>query len=273
MSSEGASWRTKSYGRIAGGEIERCVSMFKEAWAGRLMWSLDGGEEKWLESVQRLMPVLNWTPYYQLSFTEVIARIVVVAGLANAVTTAVETENPVSSLLDAVGDIPEVAPDHPEAIPLAFAMVGNLDAIARYSRSINDLILACKSGDFEALFQALSVDSYLSTMPFFQAAMRLGQLANDESMAESVFRAIKGSHKKRFEYAELRWVEYLLREQGAFEACSREEIYELIIVHLGLYDPTGVKKDPKSALFTLFRAWQKGAGIQNPRFGFSGKAK
>lgn len=202
-----------------------------------------------------------------------LAKIAVVAGLGPKLAEAVNASNPAAFMLDAVDVLPDEAPDHPAALPLAFAMIGNLDAIACYSRSVNDMIEQARNGDAEALFAALSVDSMVLTMPFFQSALRLGQLSGDASFAEQVFAAIKGPHRKRFEYPELRWVEYLLRDQGAFEACSKQEIYELVVEHLKVYDVSGVKEDAKAGLFKLFRTWQKQAGIQKPRFGFSAQGK
>lgn len=267
-------WRNHKYGRISGADLERCLKMFREVWADRQTWSdVNHDEDKWWEAVQKLIPVANWTPYYQLTLVELLARIAVISGIADTLVAAVNSGAPATFLLDAFDDIPDIAPDHPEAIPLAFAMIGNLDAIARYSRSINDMMVACKEGEIEALLQALSVDSYVSTMPLFQASMRLGQLSGDSSAAEDVFKAIRGPHKKRADYPDLRWAEYLLRDQGAFASCSKEEIYELIVERLAIYDPKGEKKDAKSALFKLFRTWQLQAGIQKPRFGFSAATK
>lgn len=202
-----------------------------------------------------------------------LAKIAVVSGLAPKLSEAVESSSPASFLFDAVNELPDEAPDHPAALPLAFAMIGNLDAIACYSRSINDMIEKAKEGDVQSLFVAVSVDSLVSTMPFFQAALRLGQLSGDPSAASEIFKAIKGPHRKRLEYLELRWVEYLLRDQGAFEACSKQEIYELVVEHLKVYDVAGDKEDAKAGLFKLFRTWQKQAGIQKPRFGFSVQGK
>lgn len=274
MGSMSSDWKRRKYGRISGGDIERALGMFREVWSERLTWAdVSQDEEKWWESVQKLIPVVNWTPFYQLTLIELLARIAVVSGVADTLLAAVESSDPTSFILDAVNEIPDAAPNHPEAMPLAFAMIGNLDAIATYSRSINDMIAACKDGDVEALFQALSVDSYISTMPFFQASMRIGQLSGDASAAELVLKSIKGPHRKRAEYPELRWAEYLLRDQNAFGSCTREEIYTLVVEHLGIYDPGGNKKDAKAALFKLFRNWQLEAGIQNPRFGFSARAK
>jgi hypothetical protein len=261
-------WRLRQYGRITGAQIEQCLNVFREAWVDRESWvELASSEDKWLASVQKLMAVQNWTPFYQITLLELLGKMASLTGILDELVEALKAPDPTAAILDI--EVPDDPPDHPAAMPLAFAMVGNLEAIARYSRSINDMILACRGGDLQALFDALSVDSYVSTMAFFQAAMRVGQLSGDAEAAASIFKSIRGPHKKRFDYPELRWTEYLLRDQGAFEACTREEIYDLVVVHLGIYDPAGKKKDSKAALFTLLRAWQKQAGIQNPRFGFS----
>lgn len=267
-------WRFQKYGRISGSDIERCLGLFCEVWRERSEWQTgDPDEAKWFESVQKIMQVPNWTVFYQDSLVVLLAKIAYVSGLADTISKAGEAEDPAAFLLDSLDSIPDEAPDHPAAVPMAFAMIGNLDAIARYSMSINDMVEACKQGDLNSLFLALSVDSLISTMPFFQAALRLGQLSGDSSFAGEIFKAIKGPHKKRLEYPQLRWTEYLLRDQGAFEACSKQEIYELVVEHLRIYDPMGTKADAKAALFKLFRTWQKEAGIKNPRFGFSAKKR
>ncbi|MBW8312568.1 MAG: hypothetical protein K0M64_11110 [Rhizobium sp.] len=267
-------WEEKLYGRITGRAIARCLAMFQEIWAERAAWQISQQDEsQWLKAFQRLAAVPNWTVYYQDTLIELLAKIAVVSGIGPILKDAVEATDPIAFLLDAVDSMPDEVPEHPATLPLAFAMIGNLDAIACYSRSINDMIQTAKQGDINALFAALSVDSMVSTMSFFQVGLRLGQLSGDSSSAEQVFRAIKGPHKKRLEYPELRWAEYLLRDQGAFETCSREEIYELVVEHLKIYDTTGANEDAKASLFKLFRSWQKQAGIQNPRFGFSAKGK
>lgn len=267
-------WINKKFGKISGAEVAQCIGVFREVWTLRGEWQqVNSDEQKWRESLEKLIAIPNWTAFYQDSLVVLLAKISVISGLAPKLTEAVDAPNPTAFLLDAVDSLPDEAPDHPAALPLAFAMIGNLDAIACYSRSINDMVAQASSGDVDSLFAALSVDSMVSTMPFFQAALRLGQLSGDPAFAEGVFASIKGPHKKRYEYPELRWAEYLLRDQGAFESCSREDIYELVVEHLKLYDASGTKEDGKAALFKLFRTWQKEAGIQNPRFGFSARGK
>ncbi|NDK39601.1 hypothetical protein DT603_12185 [Pseudoxanthomonas gei] len=219
-------------------------------------------DEKSVRSIEKLMSVPNWTIFYQDSLVQLLSKMVVIAGIEAQVLAAANSGNFTGALLDAIGDIPDDAPDHPAALPVAFAMIGNLDAIAHYSLSINDMIVACRDrGDIQALFNALSVDSLISTMPFFQASLRWGQLAGDHSLGAEIFTAIRGPHKKRSIYPVLRWAEYLLRDQGALESCTQDEIHELIVMHLKLYGDDNQLKDSKKSLFMLFRKWQKEAGI------------
>jgi hypothetical protein len=236
--------------------------MFNECWSTRNTEIAPKSDDQWWPAVERLMKVPNWTPFYQDTLVELLGKIAVVGGFSAQLIQAAASSQPVAALMDALDEFPDDAPEHPAAIPLAFAMVGNLDAIARYSRSVNDMLRACREeGDIDALFDALSVDSYISTMPFFQAALRLGQLSGDSDAAEQIFRSIKGPHKKRLVYPQLRWAEYLLRDQGAFEACTQDEIHELLVVHLKLYGDDVELKDSKKSLFMLFRKWRKQAGI------------
>lgn len=266
-------WRTKCYGRISGEQIEQCLLVFREIWSESRVWARAlGDNDEWGRALEKFVAVPNWVNFYQDSLVELIGKILAVSGQSERFLAAARGDDPLASILEMTRVEPDAEPAHPACLPLAFAMLGNLNAIARYSRSINDMVNACReSGDIQSLLDALSVDSHVISMPFFLAGLRLGQLNGDRSFAEVTFKAVCGPHPHRLEYAELRWVEYLLRDQGSFETCSREEIYELCVVHLGVYDPSGSKKDPKAALFARFRAWQKEAGIQNPRFGFSAK--
>ena len=242
------------------------------AWAERCSWpAQEIASEKWLSSVLKIAEIPSWLPLYRESLGALISRLVVIAGVSEQFVAAVKDAQPIGKVLDLLGQLPDDPPVDPNAMAVVFALVGNLEAISHYSRSVTDMFLAIENGEIEALFQALSVDSHLVSLPFFQAALRLGQINGDASAAEEIFKAIRGPHRKRASYPKLRWVEYLLRDQGAFDTCTREEIYELCVVHLRVYDPSGEKKDPKAALFSRFRTWQKEAGIQNPRFGFSAK--
>lgn len=254
-------WHAKRYGRITGEQVLRCLELFEDAWRQRHeTFGVSDSPEGWLKTVERLAAIPDWSSLYQHSFVELIAMMAVVSGLQDQLIEAASSPDPARAFLDVFESVLDDAPDHPAMLAPAMAMIGNLEAIARYSRSINDMIKACREqGDIDALRQALSVDSRLSVLPFVQAALRVGQLSGDDEALDYIVGGIRGPHKKRLMYPRLRWAEYLLRDQGAFEACTQEEIHELIVVHLGLYGDDGEHKDSKKALFAMFRKWRNAA--------------
>lgn len=270
--SKNLAWRDRKYGRVSGGDLSRLLAAFDEIWEERESFvSLKDNPEEWGESLGTLVALPNWATFYEIDFLKLVATLMVQTGHAEAFTAA--AKDGVEGLLDFVESLPDFPPPSKEVLPACMAMIGNLEAISLYSRSMNDMIKAARGGDIEALGQAISVDAYIISFPIFLAGMRLDQFTGDARFTKEVMRAISGPHKKRYEYIKLRWAEFLLRDQGAFEVCTREDIYSLIVEHLKLYDPIGDKKDPKAGLFALFRKWQKQAGIQKPRFGFSGRKK
>ena len=265
-------WRETSYGRITGSDLERLLAVFEDIWKDRDSFvSLRDDQDSWWDSVNKLAEIPNWAPLYELDLPRLIAVLVAQSGISNEFLAA--AKGGVGTLIDFSEQVPKGPPPNREVLPAAMAMLGNLEAISVYSRTINDMVKAAKEGDVEALGQALSVDAYLMCRPFFLAGLRVDQLSGQGDFTSYVMRWVSGPNRRRYEYASLRWAEYLLRDQGAFEACSREDIYVLLVHHLKLYDVAGTQDDAKSALFAMFKKWQKQAGIQNPRFGFSGKKK
>jgi len=59
-------WRAKKFGRVSGGEIARCVDMFREVWSLRAHWQdLNDDELKWSVALEKLISIPNWTIFYQ----------------------------------------------------------------------------------------------------------------------------------------------------------------------------------------------------------------
>ena len=263
-------WRTKPYGKITGGQLEGVLGAFSQHWDGRALYSQTHDPEETFRRIAKLAAIPNWINFYHHSLLEMLAMFVSITGTSDAIKRAAESADPYEAVADVVASIPDDVPAHPAALPLAMAFTANLEAVARYSRTINDMLAALRErGDIEALGQALTIDSAIITLPICQAMLKYGQLTGDPSFAEELLGATKGPHKKRLVYPKLRWAEYLLRDRGAFDACSQDEILELIVVHLKLYGDDREHKDAKKSLFMLFRKWWKEAGIQNPKFGWS----
>lgn len=265
-------WRNQRYGRISGGDLERWLLVFDGVWKEREDFAaIRGDPDAWVYSLEKISVIPNWFALYDLEILQLVSELLARTELTEEFVAAAKSGS--EALLTLVESLPDRLTPNVNALPAAMAMLGNLEAIALYSRSINDMVTSAKKGDLSALRQAVSIDSYVLCFPFFLAGLRVDQLSGESWFTEDVMRAIAGPHRRRYDRVRLRWAEYLLRDQGAFEACTRNEIYTLLVEHLQLYDPSGIQQDAKAALFSMFKKWQKQAGIQNPRFGFSVKKK
>lgn len=246
------------------------LASFSECWTERTQYALADDPEVTWRRISKLASVPNWVTLYNCPLLELFEKFVVVTGTSEAIQRAAASADPYATIAEAIGATPDEGPDHPAALPLAMACVANLEAVAHYSRTINNMLSAFRErADFDALGQALSIDSVVITLPICQGMLRYGQLTADSSFAQELLGALTGPHKKRLVYPKLRWAEYLLRDVGAFDACTQDEIYELVVVHLKLYGDDDEHKDAKKSLFALFRKWWKEAGIQNPKFSWS----
>lgn len=263
-------WRHRRYGKIAGIQLESVLTRFSECWNGRAQYASEDSPEVAWRRISKLASVPNWVTLYNCPLLDLFGKFMAVTGTAEAIQKAAASSDPYTAIAEAIGAIPDEAPDHPAALPLAMACVANLEAVAHYSRTIYDMLTALRErANFDALGQALSIDSVVITLPICQAMLRYGQLSADTSFAQELLGAVTGPHKKRLVYPKLRWAEYLLRDCGAFDACTQDEIYELVVVHLKLYGDDAEHKDAKKSLFALFRKWWKEAGIQKSKFSWS----
>jgi len=130
-------WRSQRYGRITGAEIEQWLEILNEVWAERESWKeLAEDDEKIGAFVGKLVQVPNWINFYNDTLVELIAKIAIAAGLSDKLIAGATSAEPTVEILNLIDELPDEAPEHPAAMPLAFAMIGNLDAIATYSRSI-----------------------------------------------------------------------------------------------------------------------------------------
>lgn len=254
---EDQSWRSRLYGKITGGQLERVLADFSEIWEDRTR-HFSEEPDNLEERLKNLAAIPNWVELYRRPLLEIFAMIAVVTNTVPDLEHVAASEDKIEALAKMVKAIPDEVPDHPLGMPLAWVLLANLDAVARYSRTVNDMLAAAARGNGQAFFDALSVDSQLVSLPGCLAALRLGQLHRNHFFAEAVFASIRGPHKRRSIYAKLRWAEYLLRDQGAFEACTQDELYELLVIRLELYGEAE-HKDPKRSLFELFRKWKKAA--------------
>lgn len=254
-------WRTKTFGKITGGQLEGILAGFGGYWEQHSTLPPSSTMEEAFKRIAKLAAVPSWLGFYERPLVELAAYAAAITGTSEAIRVASAAADPYAAVSDVIANIPEEAAEHPLALPLSFALVANLEAIARYSRSINEMIISARErGDLEALSHALSIDSALLAMPLCQAMLKYGQLTGDDLFAKVVFKAIRGPHKKRLAFPKLRWAEYILRDRNAFRECTEDELFELLVVHLRLYPDDTERKDAKKALFAMFRKWREEPG-------------
>lgn len=253
-------WRLKRYGRILGKEVERQLFAFREfsreGQELRALLMTEDAAKFWRE----LAKSPTWAHYYQESFTTLIARFVALAKAGDVVRSMAQREFPADHVDDLEAHLGEHDPpsECPELIGLLFALMANLEAIALFSCTMNELLLRAQShACFQSLARAASIDVGVLSLPNAQFAMKAMQLVGEtELLSEFLGAVAQGPHKGRIPYQELRWMEYLLREQGAFRACSQQEIYDLLARDLKVYGDDREHPDAKKALFALFRKWR-----------------
>jgi hypothetical protein len=255
-----ASWRSKRYGRILGSTVEEHLEMFRTVIAqGEEMRARVGstdGAKFWEE----LGKNPTWANFYLQPFVHLLARFAVMSNTAEAITELAKREFPSDHVKDELySKLDEVEPpDSPLLIPMFLAVLGNMESITRFSCTLDELLVKAAAGDVDALAKAASIDTGVLSLPICQLPLKLLQLTREHSSLRAFLASVaQGPHQGRIPYQELRWVEYLLREQGAFEACTQTDIYELIVDGLKVYGDDSDHRDAKKALFATFRKWRK----------------
>lgn len=254
-------WRKKRYGRILGEDAERQLSVFRE-------FAREGEELRELLTTKKAVKFWRefakspaWGHYYQEPFERLVARFIVLANAGDVVKSIAQHEFPVDHIgeLEAHLDQQELPGECPELIGLLFALMGNLDAIGLYSCTVKDFLDRVVSQScVMSLARAASIDTGVLSLPVSQAVMKALQFQGEhEALAEFLGIVAQGPHKRRIPYQELRWMEYLLREQGAFRKCKNREIFELLATHLKVYGSDADHADAQKAMFELFRKWRK----------------
>ena len=255
------SWRDRKYGRISGASIELGLAFYDQVAELRSGFSPSESREGYRRLVRYISSIPNWAHFYTKQFSELLLLIIGGAGLSDIVREAAKDANPQKAFIDAAGTL-SMDRELPNSVMSAmFAMVGNMEAIGRYSMSINDMLrLAAERSDPQLIRQAISIDAYVLTLPVVISQLRIGQLSGDMSGLDVFTSGLRGPDKRRSVYTKLRWLEYLLREMGAFETCTETEIHDLVVHRLRLYDDDTKLGDSKKALAALFRKWQKSVG-------------
>jgi hypothetical protein len=266
VTAQTAEWRNRRYGKISGESIEILLGQWREAWALResLIEHMRSRPLEFL--VSRLDGAPAWWHLYTISFEEFGVFQTKVMGIANIVAAAAATDSPTDDFVREMKNVklPDAPPEElkDEAMAAAFVLQTNLEAIAHYSLSMHELAarFSPDKGGLKAIQRAAGIDVSVLALPKAQSVLRALQLKSpDESkLFSTLMRApVKGPHGN-IAHRELRWIEYIIRERGAFESCTQEEIHDLLVNRLHLY-PDDETSSSKESLFKLIRNWRRAA--------------
>lgn len=255
-------WRERRYGRILGRDIEsylgslRTFACHGEEIRGAL--SSASSKEFWRALAERP----NWANYYLVPFEHLLAKFAIIAQVEQVLLATAAEEFPADHVGALQSHLDSAEPnDAREIVPLIFALIANLEAIGLFSLSMTDLMNRVRETGCEtSLLRAASIDSGVLSLPpaqFYFKALQFCGMSGE--LARALKCVARGPHKRRAPYQELRCLEYMLREQGAFEACTQVEIHSLLVDHLGVYGNDDEHENSQKALFALFRKWRKEA--------------
>ncbi|MEO8001689.1 MAG: hypothetical protein ABI644_07410, partial [Arenimonas sp.] len=143
-------WRSQRYGKILGDDFESLIHLFREmslqAKELKLLLAKNERPEFWAQ----LAKGPSWAIYYQEPFEKLMARFVVMTQSTEVISALVAQQFPSDTarikLEEHFAD--KVAPDDVQLLPMFLAMQGNVEAIARFSSTMNELLTRAQNEQF-----------------------------------------------------------------------------------------------------------------------------
>ena len=143
------------------------------------------------------------------------------------------------------------------ALALLQVLLKSIEAIQYYSLSMDELVAKASMGNEDALVRAVSIDPTVLNCPPIAHRFSLAVVSGDKKLLRRISKAFQGPHKGKLPNRQLRYVQRILDEAGAFQSATRSHIFEVVATKLGLYEQ--MKGDPKKGLDTLFARWKADA--------------
>lgn len=143
------------------------------------------------------------------------------------------------------------------SVALFQVLLKSIEAVQNYSLTMDELVRKAAVGNDEAMVRAISIDPTVLNCSPIAHRFSLAVIANDRKLLRRISKAFDGPHKGKRPNRDLRYIQRVLDEAGAFQAASRSHIFEILAIKLGLYEQ--LKGDPKKGLETLFSRWKADA--------------
>ena len=259
---------TKEYGKLS-------LKQLRELYSG--YYKLQKEKEEFQETIQQRTerikqlfdPALPWAYWYELSWEKGIALFLMAVGLDEEFKKATTAPDPQQAVLDLINIDPDLPFDVEELTEeeegfltsLLQSISGQAAAISMFSQPMSVLVEKAKSGDDEALLNAVLVDRSVVAAPSIAKRIQMAHLINDEAFLNNLAKAITRTRPRRpaEEYDDLRFMLEALEESAGLDNLSYEQLYSLFVDELQLY-PGEERKDAFEGLRKLIQRRKKSLG-------------
>jgi hypothetical protein len=205
--------------------------------------------------------------YYDLAFEQHSMIAGNFLGLKDAIDSAQRSSDPNRALTDLAraefhGEGPAPPDPSPEdfasAVGSAVSLLRSLESVSIFGRSLNSLLQRAEEGDTKALRHAVSIDRTVTLSESGKAAVSHLTVTEGEAALDKLL-AIRKPDERLKQYAELRFIHWLLKEAGALDGAVPDSVIHLVTETLALYSTVG--GDAAKNIRQLFRKFDQEGSI------------
>lgn len=263
-SSKATRGKKKSLGNLTADQLRRTLEVADQLPTLQNLNILLASRPKFRRAVVESGTVFQWAWAYELSMAELVGLMAWAIDAQDEVVTIIESDDPQETMLRFAERDEEVVV--PVEVPvwrkllvleLLVACIKCFECYRSYSVSLCELVAKARTGNSEAILQAVRVDPTALATPSIAERLSLAVLQGEKRLLKRVKGAFATPRLKLVMYTDLRFVEVLLHEAGAIKPENYDHIYDVIVNRLGLYDHRG--EDARKGLLTLFKRWREAA--------------
>lgn len=258
--------RKKTLGNLTPMQLRRTLNLAKGLPTLANLRTLLKSRPKFQRALDEAGLVFSWAWAYELSTLELIALLVWGIDEQDEILAIAESDDPQEAMLNRAKREEEPAIEADDiplwrkllVLELLIALIMCFRCYRSYSQSLCDLVAKARGGNQEALLCAVRIDPTVLSTPSVTEIVSLSVLGSEKKFLKRVKGAYATPRQKLTMYTDLRFVEVLLHEAGAFASnVPAEHIYDVVVNGLALYDHRGA--DARKGLMTLFKRWRDSA--------------
>lgn len=247
----------KQYGKLSLAQLRGYYAAYYSAQEQQKRLAKEAAEKE--EKIRELLASVGaWGTGYEFPYETILAIFLVITGLWERLSPAVEADDPQQAVLDLIDEDwePEGLTDEEEkqSIGLFLVVLGNQNALKMFSQPLSDLVAKAAEGDEEAALQAVTVDrAAVQAEPIARMICR-AQLVGDESFMNRLAKAITRTkpRRPREDLDDVRFLLEMLDQAKGLENLGHKELCDVLIDDLEVYPDTG-HNDPISGLRKLIQ--------------------